>query len=498
HGFTSKEIKEIKEEVASESGLSWGEFMRRIAAKKLDQGQDLVFTPQQKQHLTHLLGKLGFTPEQSEAALRKLSRGELGDVLKQIHGRLQAMPQDSGVTFSRSEMKGLLEACRVPKELQAKFMSYFGDGDSLSGEGLRNALAQLKQDLAKISKEASEKTSELLADVSKALRKAADEAEEGRFSKRLMQGEEANREKAIKQSSGVEKQIADSAEAARQADKAQAAAQSGETASKEAVAAKEAMDKSAQSKAEHDKIPKAKPDSPEQQAKASLFGKQGGGQEHMAADDEAPRDSRQERDALKDLFARFRQGAPTEAKADKNAAPAPTSANMFENIAKNVADKTPGARESLTRQTLHQVQQGVLRNMHGGGKQLTLQLSPESLGRLHVMLQVKNKEIQASIRAESPDTAKMLTENMNALKASLEQQGLKVSKVEVQTGLPQDQFSQQFFGQDRHNEAQRQNELAQKMGRMRLIRQESEAVAQEMQNETEQARFSREGINLIA
>jgi flagellar hook-length control protein FliK len=500
-GFTAKEIAELEEAVTSESGLTWGEFMRRVAAKKLEEAKDMVFTPQQRQHLTHLLDKLGFTPQQTEEALGKLSQGELGEVLKQIHGKLQSMPEGKEVAFSRSEIQTLLDACRMPKQAQKKFMELFGEGRELKGEELRNALAQLKQDLSRMRKEAKQQTEQLMNDVSKALRKASDEAGDGRFTKRLMQADEQNQEKTIKQSAGVQKQIADDAEAARNSNQKPAAAKAEEAAKVEEAARKsvQAAPEKVDGKKASGQEAKSQNAGQQQTRTANLLGKGDTSQEHLGQDGGKGGQSRQDKDNLQELFSRFQQ-APSDGKADKASNPA-TQNSMFEHLVKNAksqAQSQSQSSEPLSRQAMRQVEQGVLKNMKNGGKQLTLQLKPESLGRLNVMLQVKNSEVRALIRAENPDTARMLAENMAALKSSLEQQGIKVSKVEVQTGMPEEQLSQQPFDQQRHNEARRQNELAQHLGRMRQMREESGVLAQEMQDGVEQARIAREGISIIA
>jgi flagellar hook-length control protein FliK len=489
NGFSGKDIQEFEDMVNSDSGLTWGDFMRKLASVKLDANQTTNLSLEQNQHLTHMMHKLGLNTKQTESTLHQLTKGDVGDVLKQ----LQALAEKSDASVSRSEFQSLLEACGLDEENQKKLLELFGDGDGLSGEALGDALAQLKQALTEKSKKTTAETAELMSKVSDALRNAADDASEASLSMRFVQVDEQNQKNSIKQTMGIGKEIADKAEAERTASQNGSIAQP-----KQEQAATQAQQDQTQNKNS------LQTGDLGQQARDSFVGKGPLGQENAnsASEDSAHSGgSNQERDGLEDLFSRFQHDSGADAKADKVAAQTSVQTpSQFESTAKNASGTAANnARETLTRQALEQVQQGVLKTLNNGAKQLTLQLSPADLGQLNVILQVKNKEVHASIRAENHDTAKMLTENMAALKTALEQQGLKVAKVEVQTGLlSDDQLMQQYFSQDNHNGAQEQNERAQHMGRMRLLRGEAASVARDMQSDVEQASIAQTGISIIA
>jgi flagellar hook-length control protein FliK len=90
-------------------------------------------------------------------------------------------------------------------------------------------------------------------------------------------------------------------------------------------------------------------------------------------------------------------------------------------------------------------------------KQLTLNLSPDELGKLSITLTVKDKEVKAVIAADNADTAALLTEQAAKIKQTLEDQGFKVSKLEVQTGIARDNQNA-WQSPDQHNEAFEQRE----------------------------------------
>ena len=147
------------------------------------------------------------------------------------------------------------------------------------------------------------------------------------------------------------------------------------------------------------------------------------------------------------------------------------------------------------------VQNGVLSNLSQGRTQLSLQLDPEGLGKLTVILQIKNKEITAVIKTENDDVTKALSENMGMLRQSLEEQGLKVEKLDVQTQLSQDSQHRNWQGAEQHNQTQEQELRNKMLSSWRFLRDRgdsSDALAHEMQSTVQQVKVSQQGLDLIA
>ena len=88
-----------------------------------------------------------------------------------------------------------------------------------------------------------------------------------------------------------------------------------------------------------------------------------------------------------------------------------------------------------------QVETALLQDMSQGGRQVTLTLNPEELGNLSVTLTVRDKDVRAVITADSPETAAMLQDQAASIRQTLEEQGFKVTKLDVQTSLAQDNQS---------------------------------------------------------
>jgi len=122
-------------------------------------------------------------------------------------------------------------------------------------------------------------------------------------------------------------------------------------------------------------------------------------------------------------------------------------------------------------QVLNQVEQGMLTAMRDGSQKLELQLTPEHLGAVTVVLTTtKNGEISALLKAEKPETAAALTQQSEHLRSILEQQGLKVDKVEVQTQLQDHRGNMQWQGMDQHNASQEQQAQAHAQEQQRIMR----------------------------
>jgi hypothetical protein len=115
------------------------------------------------------------------------------------------------------------------------------------------------------------------------------------------------------------------------------------------------------------------------------------------------------------------------------------------------AYQTPGT-------VAQQVENTLLQNMGQGSRQITLILQPEELGNLSVTLTVKEKEVRAVIKADSPETSALLQDQAATIRKNLEDQGFKVTKLDVQTGLAQDNPSSRQGGAEQQAQARQQQE----------------------------------------
>lgn len=147
-------------------------------------------------------------------------------------------------------------------------------------------------------------------------------------------------------------------------------------------------------------------------------------------------------------------------------APNPTAQAGSASHAASAAAKAP-----LPGQVFQQVQSGILQNLSGGVQQLNIVLRPEHLGSVQVMLQTRDGELSGVIRADSPEAAKAISDQLGQLRQSLEQQGLKVANLDVQTGPNNQQANggNPWYGSEGHNLMRERQERA-RMQRLATLR----------------------------
>ena len=104
----------------------------------------------------------------------------------------------------------------------------------------------------------------------------------------------------------------------------------------------------------------------------------------------------------------------------------------------------------------------------------------------------------ASIRTQNQDVSRVVAENMVQLRHALEQQGLKVDKLEVQTQLPNDQSPSQWQGANQHNLAREWDAMSRQRRTWQALHGKGGEVVQEMQNQPETAKISSNGLDIFA
>lgn len=123
----------------------------------------------------------------------------------------------------------------------------------------------------------------------------------------------------------------------------------------------------------------------------------------------------------------------------------------------------------ITRQVAQQVEQGMLSTVKGGGTRLDLQLNPQELGSINVTLSVRNGEVSAIIRSEKSETADIINRQVDAIRTNLEQQGLKVDKVEVRQETPQEQNNTTWQDFNQHNSRQEEDARREELARLKNL-----------------------------
>ena len=162
----------------------------------------------------------------------------------------------------------------------------------------------------------------------------------------------------------------------------------------------------------------------------------------------------------------------------------------------------------LSQQAAQQVQNGLLSALRNGGTRLDLQLNPVELGSIAITLSSRNGEVTAQIRTEKTETMQAMQQQAEAIRLQLEQQGVKIDKIEVQL---QNQGNNQqpdsgWQNMQQHNTWAEQDARREELSRLRnlaMVRnsagnQENTALAHSMQDTEQTAIYATRRLNVVA
>ncbi|MCH5277271.1 MAG: flagellar hook-length control protein FliK [Desulfovibrionaceae bacterium] len=168
----------------------------------------------------------------------------------------------------------------------------------------------------------------------------------------------------------------------------------------------------------------------------------------------------------------------------------------------------PDARAALPAQTLEQIEQAVLSAHKNGVQRLELALTPGDLGSMTVVLTTRHGEVSALIQPERAETAALIAEQVEQIRAQLENQGFRVEKVDVQTQLA-DQQSPDWQGAEQHNASRDLAAQVEHLERLRRLSRSSSStgsdlsgdsatLARDMHLQARQATVAGHGLHIIA
>ena len=423
YGLSEKEIKALEEKVNSEEGMTWNQFVSAVA-EKMASLREIKLSDDQKDKLASFFGKLGFTEKQTTRLIAQLENGEQGKVLNAIKAKMEALSQGQQFMFTKEEVEAFSSAMSFSKELTSKLQEMLGQ-NTLTKD-VKEAFTLIHQEMVELDA----KDRKLVKAVGKAFAQATG--------------------KEVKETS-VAKDVQEAVDLKpRVAEDADPKAMVKEDLNDALEDRRESMPESNAKKSEAKNLPKAaeaKTDTAEQEPESEsdrtwreFFGK---------LKDDGSQSARQ-----------FQAKAETAEQAIKT--------GLTEMAAKTKTE-TATAKVDAPK-VLRQVENAFIKTLAGGVKQLTVQLSPEDLGKLSVSLQLQGKEVSGMIRAESPEAARIIHENLDVIKNALENQGLKVDKLDVQTGLAGNSGDQKWFGQDQHNMARDREAMAAMRSHLRAMR----------------------------
>jgi len=455
YGMTEEEIAAIEEEINSEDGMTWGEFVSVLSNKMADM-RKVSLTDDQKGQLNTFFAKFGFTPKESANLISQLENGNQADVMAALRKKLDAMPEGKHLLFTKDEMQAFSAAMNFSKEFTSKLKEMFAT--NMVPKQIKEAFTQIRQEMAQLD----EKDQDLVRAIGKQFVQAVGK-----------EVKESTAAKEVKEAVDLKPRVAE--EDAKAEGKQEAVKDN----FKDAVADRK------------DAIP----------ANSARKGNQKAMPEQAGATDAVSNDNGEQDDHWNNFFSKLQT---QDGKTVGNNQPFQAKTENIESMLKigladaNTKTNTQSWEKVSAPKVMRQVENAFIQNLQNGGKQLTLQLTPENLGKLNVLLQVQGKEVSATIRAENPDAARIIAENIDIIKTSLENQGLKVDKLDVQTGLSNNLDQNSWFGQNEHNMAREREAMVAMRKHMKHMRDNGGGMAQDMQGNVRQATVADQGLHIVA
>jgi flagellar hook-length control protein FliK len=450
YGMTDEEIAQIEEEINSEEGMTWGQFVSTLANKMGDM-RKVSLSDGQKEQLSTFFAKFGFTAKESDKLINQLENGNQNEVITALRKKLDSMPEGQTLLFTKEEMQAFSSAMHFSKEFTTKIQEAFGQ--NMLPKEMKEAFTMIRQEMANMD----EKDQNLVKAVGKQFVKSmGKDAKESTAAKDLTDGVDIKPRVAEDSLKGESQ--AELKENFKNAVEDRKDAMTAKNATKTAVPEKAEVDVNAEGEAEAD------------DHWNNFFNK-------LQTPDNKTAGGTQQFQAKTETIESMLKTGLTEANAK-------TDTKSWEKVS---APKV-----------MRQVENAFIKNLQNGTKQLTLQLTPENLGKLNILLQVQGKEVSATIRAENADSARLIADNVDIIKNSLEAQGLKVDKLEVQTGLSSDLPQKDWFGENEHNMSREREAMIAMRAHMKNMREGNAQLAQDMQSIPQKATVADQGLHIIA
>ncbi|WP_028574716.1 flagellar hook-length control protein FliK [Desulfonatronovibrio hydrogenovorans] len=448
HGVSAGEIKELEKRF-EKSGLTWKELLSALDFTRLSR-TSTGLTNNEKSRLMGFFSMLGFNPLESGNLVHKLENGKFSQAWEQVSQRLDQASGERGFSISREHAQALFKVMGIGSDQQEKFNSFLGR--HLGKSEMGNFLAMVR-------KEASGSTGSTLNELLTGPQ-GQKAALSGNLSSLLAEiARIASREEPAVDKGDKIKEL--SFIKAKKENAPKGIVSQGLDGNKEGsgrIRQDETMARF------HDQSDNSRNHQGNSRDERSLFDRLNSHQTKGESSGQP-----QKNDDNWDKFLSRIRTSPDSTDLKSAVAGDFRARNSAESIRQNPHLQQ---REFVSRQILEQVQNGIFKRMDAGRTQISLQLDPPDLGRVGVLLQMKDKEVRAVIRPTSPEVAQIISDNLARLKASLEQQGLRVNKIEVQTQTQEGQ-TQTWQGQEEHNKARERMREAVRMARMRGLDREA-------------------------
>jgi flagellar hook-length control protein FliK len=446
-GLTDTEMADLAARVQAGT-LTWGQLVQNLGSHMTGAKKAVPLSASERTDLQAMFQKLGFASDVSSEMVKSAAKGDGLAVLSSVQNKLATLQDDSSLDLDKNQLKTFFKAMNLPAETAAKLTQLLGPESTVAD--MKNAMAQISQALQDQRAKTTASDTETAKSLGKIMVKDAD------------------------------KHARDTTQTAAKTASGTSEAQVGFE-----LKTKDANDMSWFDQREKTPEQKTADKNSDDASWRSFTSK-------VRAEENTPQNAAANSQQSAQAAATAKESSSLEALAR-------TGQNV--NVQQGKAEAAQQAK-TLERpaapKVLEQVTEAMLKDLGQGRKQLTIQLDPENLGKAQVILQVKGKEISAMIQVEDAQTAAMLSANMDSLKKTLEDQGLTVQSLEVQTGLASRQDQQAAFNADQHNQARERQELSRLFSQLRMMRDDFGDMAPDMQNMHMQAILADQGLHIIA
>lgn len=525
--FTDSEladvIKNLREQGVDDETLARvAELMNRPGGTSVKEIQAAVMgsdpaklTDADMQRIASFLDRIDPKGEFKTSIMEDLKAGKTFRAFENLDKAMRAMAEDPKATLNldKHEILSIGKALRLGDDAMKSLEKAFGGKETLrlGAKEARDLLAPMSLEMQKIEKNLN-KSVEVLAT---ALQPAVDTARKrlkieadaaGQRNRRTEQSETLIRDTVtrdgLKKTADAATRAAEKGDAeTEKSDKADA--KSTESTSKTAETASQATSKQDANRGAGKEVDKAF--AATNDAKAAADAKSKKVAVEKGTTDKFDATTTAKVDVKEDPWAALlsKLEVRNASSATRTETPITNTMNMQSTQTATQAARNLANAPTTSARVLSQVEQGVFAALADGTKRLTLNLNPVELGAVSVILTSRHGEVSALIKPENAETAAIMAQQADALRHSLEQQGIKVDKVDVQTPQDQRQNSSQWQGMDNHNTSQEQQSRRDALDRMRRLGQMREAdpatfaaSSQAMRHSARAANSS--GVSIIA
>lgn len=487
--FTKQELQNLRQQLAkagvSDEGLERldaladqpdGASLAMVLASLKTGGSTPQLSDDEKSAITSLLKKIDPTGVLDDNAQALMLQGNGAEALALIQNFVARLDQSTGITVTQTEALALGKGLGLPTSALLGLQNQFGTATELlsTPAQLSNLLAPAT-DYFTAAKTAQKNLDAALKDTLQPMLAKARARTEKEKQAYALQNKKAQQSKAViddtvqqKSRQVLEQTVtktgtADANTAAGQSTAQQATARQTGQPSDQTNAARQSADAGAASLQQ-------------QTRSVQSSALQGGEQTNTGKKDQPATDDntgKEDNTGKKGAWSDLLQTVAVKTAPATSTARADAQAPLY--AAQNLAGETPAAVANaaatppqLARQVAGQVESGLLASMQNGGTRLDLQLHPQELGAITLSLTVRNGEVTALIRPEKSETADMVNRQVEHIRLNLEQQGLKVDKVEVRLDSNQ-QDASAWQDLQQHNSWQEEDARREELARLKNL-----------------------------